>query len=147
MIELRLRMMRIPARVAPFSDVPALQLSTSRKNDVCELGFPFKPDRLVYDELQLVGSIHIGETPRVCYGAERRTAVAVQHMHFRVARCRILKAAKLAFDGNGIRRIAFATSLEYRLGQSLAGDHLLNRVHTEQMGHPYVIVYPRSSAM
>src|SRR5271166_2674452 len=81
--------MAIPSGIRPFADVPAFQRRAGRQDDVGKLGLALHPDGLVDDELDALMPVSVDPASRSGYSAQRRSAVAVDHVDRRIARHRI----------------------------------------------------------
>ena len=84
-------------------------------------------------------TVGLDEAARVRDGAERRTAVAVEHVHPRISLHGILEGRELRFQRRAVEEITFAFPLDDRLGEALPRDHLLHGIHGQHVRHALVV--------
>ena len=117
--------------VRPVADVPALEVGAGRQDDVGEPRLALHPDGLVDHERDLALAVGAHVAVGLGHRADERAAVAVVHLHVRVAGGRVVVLAELGLDGRAAE--ALAVPLEalvvHGLGDAQARDGLaLGRV-------------------
>src|SRR5271157_2252605 len=130
----------ISAAVGEFADIPAFKAGTGGQYDIGELGFAFEPDRLVRNEFEFIGSVHIGVTVGLAHGAYVGASVFVIHLDGRMAGSRIIVPEELTLDRLGIGRIPIGMTVEDRLRYPKPGHPLIDRVYGRELRHARIEV-------